>query len=143
MQIYGVLRSLFTSFVPIGPEGEVTSLQDRDLSSGIPDILAVFHSNITIHNVITPSPPTIHNTATTKVPPGINITITPTIISTPNHTNAITPSPLVTVHSTVTTATVSSGTYYYNKYSLHDYYYFTPSHICTHSRPSCSQSPTQ
>ena len=112
-------------------------------SGGFSDILAVLHSNITIHNVVTPSPSTIdiHNTTKTKFPqvPSINITVTPTIISTPNHTYAITPSPLVTVHSIVTTAT---GTYYY-KYSLHDYYYFMASHICTHSRPSCSQSPTQ
>ena len=38
-----------------------------NISSDVPDILAVLHSNI-----ITPSPPIIHSTTTVKVPPGMN-----------------------------------------------------------------------
>ena len=100
-----------------------------NISSGFSDILAVLHSNITIHhsNVITSSPPIIHSTTTAKVPPdmkvtstlistqtyhtttvtvfpGMNVTSTITVISVPTYINTITPSPLlvVTVHSTIT-----------------------------------------
>ena len=105
-----------------------------NISSGIPDILAILHSNITIHNVITPSPPTIHSTTTGKVPPGINVTstlicthaystttakvspginVTSTLISTQTYTYTTTVLPLVTIHTTIT-ATVSPGAYSYS-----------------------------
>ncbi len=42
-----------------------------NISSGIADILAVFHGNI--NSTITPSPPNIHSTTTAKVPPAPGI----------------------------------------------------------------------
>ena len=64
-----------------------------NISSDVPDILAVLH----IHNVITP---------------GMNSTYTSTLISAPNYTYAITPSPLDTIHSTFT-AKVTPDAYSY------------------------------
>ena len=64
-----------------------------NISSDVPDILAVLH----IHNVITP---------------GMNSTYTSTLISAPNYTYAITPLPLVTIHSTFT-AKVTPDAYSY------------------------------
>ena len=87
-----------------------------NISSGIPDILAILHSNITIHNVITPSPPTIHSTTTGKVPPGINVTST-LIYTHAYSTTTAKVSPGINVTSTListqayntTTAKVSPG----------------------------------
>ena len=69
-----------------------------NISGDIADILVILHSII-----ITPSPPISLNTTTPNAP-----TLQRT--STPNYTNAITLSPSVTAHSSITVTTVSPGT---------------------------------
>ena len=69
-----------------------------NISGDITDILVILHSNI-----ISPSPP-INLNITTPNAPALQHT------STPNYTNAITLSPSVTAHSSITVTTVSPGT---------------------------------
>ena len=69
-----------------------------NISGDIADILVILHSII-----ITPSPPINLNTTTPNAP-------TLQCTSTPNYTNAITLSPSVTAHSSITVTTVSPGT---------------------------------
>ena len=78
-----------------------------NISSGIPDILAVLLSNITIHNVITSSPPIIHSTTTAKVPP--STTVTSTLISTQTYsTTTVTVPPGMNVTSTLISTQIYS-----------------------------------